>query len=126
GRGPVDLVAPDADGAATAGEVFEAWRLRQPGEIWRRPITWLSDFGRSGQAWGTPWKGFVVVHRDEGGTVDGCARYHADEKWEQRHPRNGLVVDDLHALTDEAYAGLWRFLAAMDWVSTVKAERRHP
>src|SRR4029079_15872168 len=26
----------------------------------------------------------------------------------------------------DAYAGLWRFLAAMDWVSTVKAERRHP
>ena len=126
GRGSVDLVAPDADGEATAREVFEAWRLRQPGEIWRRPITWLSDFGRSGQAWGTPWKGFVVVHRDEGGTVDGFARYHADEKWEQRQPRNGLVVDDLHALTDEAYAGLWRFLAAMDWVSTVKAERRHP
>jgi predicted acetyltransferase len=126
GRGSVDLVAPDADGEATAREVFEAWRRRQPGEIWRRPITWLSDFGRSGQAWGTPWKGFVVVHRDEGGTVDGFARYHADEKWEQRQPRNGLVVDDLHALTDAAYAGLWRFLAAMDWVSTVKAERRHP
>ena len=126
GRGSVDLVAPDADGEATAREVFEAWRLRQPGEIWRRPITWLSDFGRSGQAWGTPWKGFVVVHRDEGGTVDGFARYHAEEKWEQRQPRNGLVVDDLHALTDDAYAGLWRFLAAMDWVSTVKAERRHP
>ena len=126
GGGSVDLIAPDEAGEATAREVFEAWRLRQPGEIWRRPITWLSDFGRSGQAWGSPWKGFVVVHRNEDGPVDGFARYHAEDKWEQRQPRNGLVVDDLHALTDDAYAGLWRFLAAMDWVSTVKAERRHP
>ena len=75
---------------------------------------------------GDPLKGFVVIYRDEAGTVDGYARYHVDEKWEQRQPRNGLVIDDLHALTDDAYAALWRFLAAMDWVTTVKSERLHP
>jgi predicted acetyltransferase len=124
--GSMELIAPDEAGEAIARDVFEAWRIRQPGEIWRRPITWQSDFGRGGPGWGPPWKGFVVVHRDEAGSVDGYARYHVDEKWEQRAPRSGLVVDDLHALTDAAYAALWRFLGTVDWVATVKAEKRSP
>jgi GNAT superfamily N-acetyltransferase len=71
--GLLDIIPPDADGEATARAVFDAWRVRQPGEIWRRPITWLADFGRSGSAWGPAWKGFVVVHRDDDGTMDGYA-----------------------------------------------------
>jgi predicted acetyltransferase len=124
--GTLDIIAPDADGEAIARSVFDASRIRQPGEIWRRPITWLSDFGRGGSAWGPAWKGFVVVHRDDAGSVDGFARYHVEEKWEQRLPRNVLFVDDLHALTDAAYAALWRFVGTMDWIATVKAERRSP
>jgi predicted acetyltransferase len=123
-RGSVELLAPDETGEATAREVFEAWRLRQPGEIWRRPITWHADFGRGGSGWGPVWKGFLLVHRDDAGMVDGFARYHADEQWEQRQPRTTVTVDDLHALTDDAYDGLWKTLAGTDWVATVKAERR--
>jgi len=124
--GALELIATDEAGEETAREVFEAWRIRQPGEIWRRPITWHADFGRGGTGWGPPWKGFLVVHRDGAGAVDGYARYHVEEKWEQRAPRSTLVVDDLHALTESAYAELWRFLATIDWVATVKAERRSP
>jgi predicted acetyltransferase len=124
--GTIDIIPPDTAGEAIARSVFEASRIRQPGEMWRRPITWLADFGRGGSAWGPPWKGFVLIHRDEAGTVDGFARYHVEEKWEQRLPRNVLIVDDLHAVTDAAYAGLWRFVATVDWVASVKAERRSP
>ena len=60
------------------------------------------------------------------GTPDGYVRYHVDDKWEQRQPRNVLQVDELHALDDEAYADLWRFLIEMDLVATVRAERRSP
>jgi predicted acetyltransferase len=122
--GRIELVSTDEAGEEMARTVFDATRLRQPGEIWRRPITWHADFGRAGTGWGPAWKGFLAVHRDPDGAVDGFARYHAEEKWEQRQPRNTLVVDDLHALTDAAYAGLWRFVGSMDWVTTVKAERR--
>jgi predicted acetyltransferase len=124
--GFVDFIPTDEAGEAIARDVFEAWRARQPGEIWRRPITWQADFGRVGSAWGTPWKGFVVGHRDGAGTADGYARYHVEEKWEQRQPRNVLVVDDVHALTDDSYRSLWLFLAGIDWVATVKAEKRQP
>lgn len=124
--GTIEIVAPDSEGEALAQSVFDHARLRQPGEIWRRPITWLADFGRGGTAWGPAWKGFVAIHRDDAGAADGFARYHVEEKWEQRLPRNLLIVDDLHAVTDTAYAALWRFLGTMDWVASVKAERRSP
>jgi predicted acetyltransferase len=118
---PADVATRDALVA-----VFEAWRHRQPGEIARRDNGWDFDLGLRPEVWGESWKGFVVLHRDPTGEVDGYARYHADGKWEQRQPRNTLVVDDLHALTPEAHADLWRFLADIDWVAVVRAERRPP
>lgn len=122
--GSVELVATDDAGRDMAIAVFDAWRARQAGEIWRRPIMWSADFG-AGAAFGPAWKGFLVVHRDGSGAVDGYARYHVDGRWEERQPRGKLVLDELHALTDDAYAGLWRFVASVDWVSRVEAEKRH-
>ena len=123
--GSVELLETDDAGREAAHAVFETWRARQPGELWRRPITWLSDFGKGG-AWGPPWKGFVAGHRDPSGTLDGYVRYHVEAKWNDRQPASKLIVDDLHALTDDAYAGLWRFLASIDWVVAVEAEARRP
>ncbi len=117
---PIDEAAVDM-----ARDVFETWRRIQPGEIWRRPIMWKSDFGLAGAA-GDGWKGFFVVHRDDAGTIDGYARYHGDAKWEHRQPRSTLSVDELHGLTPDAQVALWRFLASIDLVTTLKTERRHP
>ena len=68
----------------------------------------------------------MAIHRNAAGEVDGYARYRAEERWEQRQPRNTLQVDELHGLTTVASAALWRFLAEIDWVATVKASRRSP
>jgi predicted acetyltransferase len=123
--GSVELAATDDAGRATAIAVFDRWRDRQAGEIWRRPIMWSADFG-SGAAFGAPWKGFLVVRRDADGTPDGYARYHVDGAWAERQPRGKLILDELHALTDDAYAALWQFLASIDWVSRIEAEKRQP
>jgi predicted acetyltransferase len=124
--GGVELAKPDLDTAAAMKGVFEAWRVRQPGELRRRDFRWEYDLGIRESVWGPTWKGFVAFHRDASGSVDGYVRYHVEDKWEQRQPRNVVNVDELHALTDESYASLWRFLAEMDWAATVKAERRGP
>lgn len=124
--GGVELVKPDQDAATAMKAVFDDWRGRQVGEIRRRDVRWEYDLGFRASVWGPTWKGFVVLRRDSSGAVDGYARYHVEEKWEQRQPRSTIVVDDLHALTDEAHAALWRFLAEIDWAGTVKAERRSP
>lgn len=124
--GRVELAKADAETVAAIKGVFEGWRLRQPGEIRRRDYRWEYDLALRDSAWGPPWKGFVALHRDPEGSVDGYARYHADDKWEQRQPGLTVTVDELHALSDAAYISLWRFLAEMDWAATVKAERRVP
>lgn len=123
--GGVDLVKIDEDSRDAIKAVYEAWRLRQPGEIRRRDHGWDFDLGLRESAWDPRWKGFVALHRDASGTVDGYARYRADDKWENRQPRNTVTVDELHALDDDAYLALWRFLAGIDWVARIKADRRH-
>jgi predicted acetyltransferase len=124
--GGVDLVKPSEATRDTLKVVFDAWRRRQPGEIRRRDVIWDYDLGLRLSAFGDDWKGFVALHRDASGAVDGYARYRTEERWERRQPRQVLTVDELHGLTDQASLALWRFLADVDWVATVKAERRRP
>lgn len=124
--GSVELVRPDSATRDVLIGVFDAWRARQPGEMRRRPVSWDFALGLREEFWGESWKGFVALHRDRAGTVDGYARYRAKEKWESRQPRGTLDVDELHALSDDAQAALWRFLGSVDWVATIRAERRSP
>ena len=125
--GGVAIATPDAAARDAIRAVFEAWRLGTPGELRRREPDWEYDLALRRTAWGEDWKGFLALRRDASGTVDGYVRYtRSGDKWEDGQPRNVVKVDELHALTDDAYVALWRFLAEMDWVATVKAERRSP
>jgi predicted acetyltransferase len=124
--GSIEFLTPDADAIAQAKDVFEAWRPRQTGEIRRRDIVWEFQFGVRHDGWGDPWRGFVAIHRDASGTVDGYVRYHTESRWTDGQSTSTAHVDDLHALTVGAYVALWRFLAGIDWIAHVRAERRSP
>ena len=104
--------------------VFDADRLRRPGEIRRPEYRWQFDLGLRESSWGDRWKGNVALHRNSSGEVDGYARYAPKEIWEERQPRGTITVNELIALDDEAYGALWRFLGELDLVATVKAEGR--
>ncbi len=125
-EGSVELVTPGEETRAAIRSVFDAWRGRQVGEIRRREHTWDFELGLRDEFWGSKWSGFLALHRNGAGEVDGYARYRAEERWEQRQPRNTLQVDELHGLTENARTALWQFLAEVDWVATVKASRRSP
>jgi predicted acetyltransferase len=104
--------------------VFEVSRLRTPGEIWRRDITWDIDLGIVGDTFeDKPWRGFVVLHRGAGGDVDGYVRYKTDPKWDAG-PTGEIQVEDLHALNDEAYADIWRYLLSIDLATKIVASNR--
>jgi predicted acetyltransferase len=124
--GAVELIPADDAAVDTIRGVFDAWRIVQPGEIWRRPIMYRSDLGLAGQAWGETWKGFVAVHRAEDGSVDGFTRYRGEAKWEHRQPSSVLNVEDLVGLSSDATVALLRFLADVDLVRTLKIEHRTP
>lgn len=122
----IELVTPDAAAAGTIKSIFEAWRIRQPGELRRRDFRWEDDLGLRENGFGPTWRGFLAVHRNASGDPDGYARYRAEEKFVDRQPAGLIMVDELHALTDEAGAALWRFLVEVDLVTTVRAEGRSP
>ena len=124
--GAVEIAPPSPAARDAVKGVFDAWRLRQAGEIRRREFSWDFDLGLREEFWGDGWKGFLVLHRDASGSVDGYARYHVEQKWEQRQPANTLVIDELHGLDDAATASLWRYVTDVDWITTVKAARRSP
>jgi predicted acetyltransferase len=124
--GSIELVPIDAATRDLMQRVHDASRCRTPGDIRRRTTIWDFDLGLVESGWGDRWKGFAAVHRDALGEVDGYVRYHSDSKWEVRQPRNELIVDELISLNAEAYLALWRFLADIDWVSTIRVENRPP
>jgi len=125
-RGRVELVPADAEARDAMKAVYETWRVGRPGEIRREASYWSLAIGEREVAWEERWNGFVAFHRDENDRIDGYVRYRTSMKWEQRQSRSELRVNDLHALTDAAYDALWRFVADIDLVTTVRAERRSP
>ena len=122
--GTVELVAP-AKARDILGPIFEAWRVRQPGEIQRRDLTWELDLGLRMVPWsGETWKGWVAVHRSTDGTPDGYARYTAKEKDDGSHPIGVAGVEELIALDDAAHADLLRYLTEIDLVREVVLKSR--
>ena len=122
--GTVELATADETTKEILKGVFEAWRPRQAGEISRRDVAWDSRLGLREEPWGERWKGWVLLHRDGSGLVDGYARYKAVPKWDGQGSQAAVEVQELQALTPDAYAGLVRFLLELDLVATVKLEGR--
>jgi len=123
--GTVSLTAPSAETRDVCRAVFERWQAVQPGEIRRNDASWDFSFGIRQRPWeDTPWRGFVVLHHDPTGSVDGYARYTADGKWEHGIAAGMVQVEDLHALTQAAEDDLVRFLLEIDLVTTVKLGMR--
>lgn len=89
---------------------------RRAGAI-TRPATWwvLQELRAAGSA--TPR--YIAVH-GEPGEEYGFVRYHPidTERWFTGDDRT-VVVDDLFAPTDDAYAGLIRFLLSLDLVDRI-------
>ncbi len=104
--------------------LYERFRPQQPGSI-TRPERWWDRSCRVVVAPSDePFKGFVVVSRDETGEPDGYVIYTVDSQWEHNRPASVLTVESLVSATPAAYERLWRYCCSLDWVATVKAEDR--
>lgn len=122
--GTVELLAIDEDAKTLLKGLFEAWRPCRAGEITRTEAGWDFRLGLRDDSWDQRWKGWVLIHRDASGTTDGYARYKADPRWEHHAAAGEITVQDLVALTPDAYAGLIRSFHEMDLVAKVKLESR--
>jgi predicted acetyltransferase len=90
----------------------------RPGAM-TRPAYWWPGFERRARRADAP--PVTIVHHGPGGP-DGYAIYGVDRRsW--RDPST-LDVMDFWAATDEAFAGLWRYLLAVDLVDAIEAHGR--
>jgi len=121
--GTVELATPQV-ARREAEAVFERWRTQTPGAIRRSEYRWDVDFGLIEAPNRKQWKGFCGLYRDDGGEVQGYMQYHPESNWDQRLPKNTIVIDEMVATTPAAYTALWRFCAELDLVATVSAEDR--
>jgi predicted acetyltransferase len=105
-------------------DVYERCAARQPGEIARPASRWDYDLGTRDFPGRPPWRGAVVLHRNEAGEPDGFARFRGEEKWVDMSPDHLMLLDDLRGETPAAELDLWRHLTQMDLTATIRTE--HP
>jgi predicted acetyltransferase len=123
--GSVEIVRIDAASRDAIIPLFDTWRRGHHGEISRLPYRWDFALGLRRSAWDdAPWKGFLALHRDADGTLDGYTRYRAEDYEEHGQGWKRILVDEPIGLDDAARGELWRFLVTMDLVGSVKAEAR--
>jgi predicted acetyltransferase len=105
-------------------ELFDRVAAGQPGEISRPEYRWDEALGLIEISGRPRWRGSIAVHRSPTGELDGYARYHGEEAWEDMVADNALVLDELRAVTLDAELDLWRHFAQMDITALIKADVR--
>ena len=95
--GTVALIILSAEARDLIRAVHDVRRPRQPGEIWRRDISW--DLGLAAdEAWGERWKGWLIVHRDASGTMTGTHATRPIPRGRRTSPRQGRGQAEPRAL----------------------------
>lgn len=113
-----------AEAAAILPEIYNRYRLAQPGEIERRPKRWLVDLGLEQMPAEPSKPSWVMIHRDDAGGPDGFLRYRVEEHYEERLPAAVVIVEELIATSPAAEAALWRYAFDIDLAATIKAGDR--
>ncbi len=122
--GSIEVMRPKA-ARALLPSIYDRYRSAQPGEITRTETRWDIALGIA-QPPGHPQTlpAVVAIHRDAAGDPDGYALYHGEEKWDEGIPDNVLLLDELHAVSEDAEIDLWQFLCSIDLVATIRASNR--
>jgi predicted acetyltransferase len=121
--GSIHVVTP-LEARQVVGELFGRIAAARPGELDRQDHRWDYDFGLLEYPGRPRWRGSIVLHRDPAGELDGFARFHGEEAWEEGIPDNVMEVEELHGVTLAAELDLWRYLAQMDLTATIRAITR--
>lgn len=90
-----------------------AGELEMPGGHWDRFFGTRPDVEKPGQT-------RVLQYRSPAGEVEGLALYSVSEN-DDDYSESTLSLTLLLAATDDAYAGLWKFLLSMDLIGTIRA-----
>lgn len=122
-RGTVELVDL-ATLRVEAPGVYDRFRRAQPGSI-VRPDDWWDRATHATPVPGMePRKGFQAIYRSPSGEVDGYLLYKGAFDSEDMRKSGTLTVEELTAVTDDAYQALWSFCSGVDLLTRSVAQNR--
>jgi predicted acetyltransferase len=107
-----------------APPVYEEFRAAQPGAISRRDRWWDESLGQVEVPGANPRAGYQAIYRSEEGRAEGYLRYRATEKWELMRPDGLVTIEELVAVTPEAYHRLWEYCCEIDLITSIEAGDR--
>ena len=107
-----------------APSMYERFRRTQPGSIERDDRWWDRTLHQVDVPGAEPAKGYRAIYRAPDGEPQGYVRYRATEDWSAMRPKGLVTVDELLALTPDAYQRLWRYCCEIDLVSKLEASDR--
>lgn len=108
-------------------ELYRRVHRQTPGHVAWPTSLWRMQAGLEPSAWHDVDAGKRarrVVWRDADGEVQGATAYQADGTWTHNRPDSTVTAEILVSGTDRAEHELLRFLASIDWVSTVEVGLR--
>ncbi|MCP2031759.1 putative acetyltransferase [Okibacterium sp. HSC-33S16] len=106
----------DARELVTLGPaIFAAFHARQTGSVERHVGIWERISGLTDYTGAEDPAIRAAVHFDTAGDIDGFVSYKTN--WEGQN--RSIEVVDLVAVDDNAYLGLWQYLASIDLIDTV-------
>jgi predicted acetyltransferase len=105
--------------------IFDRVRHGHAGQISRRDSSW----DRRLDLVETPWRDTshalrCALYAGSSGEPEGYLLYRVDGDWQHGVPTARLAINELMALTGEAYLGLWRYAAEVDLVGELSADMR--
>jgi len=107
-----------------APTLYDRFRSGQPGSIERDDRWWDRVLHQVEVPGAKPPEGYQAIYRSPSGEAEGYVRYHASEEWDAMRPKGLLTVDELVALTPDAYQRLWRYCTDVDLVTKLEAGNR--
>jgi predicted acetyltransferase len=105
-------------------DVFDRARVQTPGDVALDDHIWQGLLGLVGEETSQSKHLRAVRYDDADGRAQGFAVYRVAEGGDGDFGNHTATVRHLVAATDDAYAGLWRFLLELDLVGTVVAPLR--
>jgi predicted acetyltransferase len=105
--------------------IYDRLRLQRPGFTDRHSGLWRYRYFDHERARGG-WTGYFYAVYESSGKAEGYAAYRLKERDEPDDEMQDMRVAECFALSERAYAALWRFLLDVDLVETVTAEERPP
>ena len=103
--------------------VYERVLATSPG-MYSRSETWWKHKTLSQFDFGRPVGARFLVQYEEDGEPLGYARYRVKGDSQLGIPNGSVIVQELMAATDGAYAALWQYLFGVDLVATVQGQLR--